>query len=300
MKKLFKNIALFLLPLLLLLYFLPIDKKLQYSGLTGDCHRHAFWIHDRIFWNTNDVDVAILGSSHTMNGVNDEILTLESNNQTITNFGYCRLGLNHRYVLLKEILKKKKIKHLIIEVRERESKYSHPIFPFVASSKDVLTAPPILNKAYFSDISKHFTYKIEITQEKLYHVSERYGIKDSDYGFHTTADTALSQVLEKAKQKKKIPNPSKLDRFFQSWYYNIYLKKINRICKKKDIKLSFLYMPSFGTPQTKPINFDELSTYGNVIIPPQHILDNKNYWYDPDHFNRAGADEFSKWLIKKL
>ena len=40
--------------------------------------------------------------------------------------------------------------------------------------------------------------------------------------------------------------------------------------------------------------------YGQVLMPPQHILDKQTNWKDENHFNQTGAEELSLWLIEAL
>ena len=94
MKTIFQNSALFLLPIIVLLLFIPINVRKQYEGLSGDCANHAIWIYDRIVKNETPIDIAFIGSSHTMHAVNDKSLTENSHGKNITNLGYCRFGRN--------------------------------------------------------------------------------------------------------------------------------------------------------------------------------------------------------------
>ena len=114
MKRLYKHIILFFLPVLLLIIIVPVNKRQKYLGLENDCFNHAIWIYDRLYKNSKPVDIAFLGSSHTINGINDKLIEeeLKRYNMTAANFGYCRLGRNLSYVLLKEIIKTKKPRYL--------------------------------------------------------------------------------------------------------------------------------------------------------------------------------------------
>jgi len=114
-----------MLPVWLLFIFLPVDKRQKYQGLVGDCGNKGLFLHDRVFINEKSIDMLFLGSSHLICGVDDQLIETKLNNKTtVANLGYCRLGRNFSYILLKEVLETKQPKHLILEVREDENRYN--------------------------------------------------------------------------------------------------------------------------------------------------------------------------------
>lgn len=305
MRKFIGHITLFIAPILVLLVILPVNKRLKYQGLKDDCLNHGIWVHDRIFENEKPIDYAFLGSSHTINSINDKLINENIDNGEAVNLGYCRFGRNLHYIILKELLSKKKVKHIFLEVREDENGFSHPIFPFMAETRDVLLAPPFLNHQLFSDIWTHHVYKIELMQDELYKQEKEAPINLESYGFSASYDTASSTFLEEIKTKRSQPKrqESEFERDFNKNYVRAYLAKINELCKENEVKLSFIYLPSFASIIEKPKEMNTYLQYGEVIIPPKSIFDNKDYWHDENHFNHAGAAAISLWLseeIKKL
>lgn len=302
MKKLIRNIALFCLPLLLLLMVVPVDKRMQYLGLKDDCFNHGIWIHDRIYHNPKPVDIAFLGSSHAINGFNDEFLSDSLEPLEAVNFGYCRLGRNLHYVLLKEILHKKKLKTLVLEVREEEDRYSHPVFPFLAKSRDAMLPNPFFNRDILIDMWNHLSYKVEIYQDMLYNQTEQppYRLEDHGYAYHT--DTASSVFLDRImvdRKQRSVRSPG-LEMRFHNNFAHVYLKKIARLCEARHIELYFLYFPSYGSAYELPLSIDTYEEYGKVLVPPKEIFADKNHWYDENHLNKAGATRLSAWLLGEL
>lgn len=302
MKKLFKNIALFLLPLIIGIIILPVDKRMKYGGLKDDCFNHGLWIHDRIFENNSPVDVAILGSSHTVNGVNDELLDSSLLGKKVVNLGYCRLGRNLSYVLLSELLEEKKPALIVLEVRENEDRYSHPIFPYLASDKKVMFPVALFNRDFFSDYWTHFSYKVELTQEYVFGKMQLEQISMEDYGFASHDDTASSRFLDSVQQARSKPK-QKLKQWQEDFYMAFpfaYLDKISDLCKKHNIQLIFLYLPSYGSPLQEPKQSSYYRKKGTLLLPPKDILENTDYWYDKSHLNKAGALELSMWLAEEI
>jgi len=304
MKHFHRNIVLFLLPLLVLILIMPVNQRLKYIGLKHDCFNHGIWIYDRIFNNSKPIDVVFLGSSHTINGINDQLIeeNIHNDQLAVVNFGYCRLGRNLDYVLLKEILKKKHPKYLFLEVREDEDRYSHPIFPYIASDKDVLFPWPFFDKNILSDIWTHFSYKIELFQDWIFFNTLEMPIRKNDFGFASSTDTASGKILNETKLKRNKPRPelTKPERDFHMSFARGYIKRIHKICKENHIKVVFLYLPSYGTSLNKPKEYDTYLKYGEVWIPPDQIMQNPAHWHDENHLNRAGAAQLSQWIADKI
>ena len=303
MRKLYKNIVLFFTPLLFILLVAPVNTRLKYQELKNDCFNHGIWIYDRIQNNSKPVDIAFLGSSQTINGINDKLIETEMNKTglSVVNFGYCRLGKNLIYVLLKEIVKTKHPKYVIIEIKGDEDRYSHPVFPYIADTRDVVLANPFFNRDLLGDMYLHFFYKMDLIQEKLFREAENTDIRTDDFGFASSADTATAEVLEKY-SNRCAPKPalSKLERNFHMHFPRVYLKKIHKLCEKNRIELYFLYIPVYCTCNQQPRELNTYTKYGKVIIPPCEIFNNPSVWHDENHLNQAGADEFSLWLSKVL
>jgi len=302
MRKLVIVTLVFLLPVAGVIILLPVSERQKYQGLKDDCFNHGIWIHDRIYHNDKPIDIAFLGSSHTINGINDKEISRLLQNRQAVNLGYCRLGRNLSYVLLKDLMAGKHIEHLVLEVRQTESRYSHPIFPHVAATRDVMLANPFFNKDALSDIWTHFAYKIELVQDILFQQEEAAPIRMQDYGFASSKDTASTALLNETKLKRSQPkNPmTNLERNFHSTYARFYLKKIHRLCDRNNIRITFLYLPSYGVPDERPAEYEIYKKYGNVFLPPRHILENQANWYDENHLNQIGANKLSIWVGEQI
>ncbi len=304
MLKFYRNISLFLLPVFLLLVLLPVSKQAKFQGLKNDCFNHGSWIYDRIFRQKKATDLIFLGSSKTINGIDDKLIEakLFKHQLTVANLGYCRLGRNFSYALLKEVLDKKQVTHVVLEVREKEDRYSHPIFPYIARTEDVLFPNPFFNRDILADIWTHFAYKIALSQDILYTYSPTIPVQSEVFGYSSLKDTADLELLRthQTKQLQQQANPNNLERSFYLCYPRIYLQKIHQLCEQRGITLTFLYLPSYGSRFDQPSEMATYQQYGAVLIPPDTILQEPAYWYDVEHFNQTGAAALSLWLAKEL
>jgi hypothetical protein len=302
MGRFLKHILVFLIPIVVIIGLLPVNQRLKYQGLKDDCFNHGIWIYDRIYNNPEPIDIVFLGSSQTINGIDDKLISDGTAGGVVVNLGYCRLGRNFSYALLKDVLSVREIKYVVVEVRENEDRYSHPIFPYIAQSSDVFFPNPFFNRDMLSDMWTHVAYKIELSQNLIYQQEDPVPVSMHDYGFAPSPDTAAISFLEEVLQKRSKPK-SPLSNFEQGFHGNfsrVYLKKISRLCIDNDIKLVFLYMPTYGANLDKPKEYDTYIKYGEVLIPPKHIYENQLNWQDENHLNSAGANELSLWLANHM
>ena len=102
------------------------------------------------------------------------------------------------------------------------------------------------------------------------------------------------------KHQKTKPNISELENRFHNRFPMAYVQQIYELCEAHNIKLSFVYIPGYGVP----FNPEELNTrygkYGDLLLPPQYIFNNTNYWADDGHFNATGGNALSVWIAEHL
>ena len=135
MKKLIKNIILFLLPFLagvISLFFIHVDKSFSYHFVKGECEDKASWMYHRTFEDERNIDVVFSGASQTSCAIMDQLISekltvAEGREVNVVNYGYCRRGRDIQYVMLKDLFTKKHPTLLILEVYEDEPKKSHPV-----------------------------------------------------------------------------------------------------------------------------------------------------------------------------
>lgn len=304
MKKALFKTALFLLPVMVVFILFPIDRRDRYNGLKEDCFNHGIWLYDRLFYSQKPIDIAFIGSSHTVNGINDKLIedSLKSTGLTVANFGYCRLGRNLSYVLLKELFSVRHPKAIVVEVMEDEDRYSHPIFPYIARTADVFAPVLLFNRDIFADMHEAISYKLTLIQQYLFADKVFVPISNEAFGFACSSDTAsfLTLLEVKKKRSEQKSDLSLAERNFYMRYPRSYLNNISEICKQHNANLIFLYLAGYGSKESFPKENDTYSRYGMVWIPPDSITNNTSYWKDENHYNQAGAASLSRWLAAEL
>lgn len=304
MKRFLIHLFAFLAPLFLLLFIIPINERMFYKNLSEDCMNKSVWVYDRIFNNPKSTDIVFLGSSHTINGIDDALIEkqISETSLNVVNLGYCRIGTNLEYILLKRITSVKNVKALVIEVREDEARFGHPIFPYLASSAEVFSSPVFINNSLFDDYYKHCYYRLEIMRNIVFQRTIHDSINLSPFGFSASMDTASSDFLSEigSGRDKETRRAEGIEKEIVYNYSFTYLNKITSLCKQKKIKLYFLYMPGFGNGNKEPGSLKGYQKLGTVLLPPNEILSNKNYWHDEDHLNQTGSTMLSTWVATQI
>ena len=297
MIKLFKNIFSFLLPILIGVIFISPPRELVYNGLNQLCSNHWTWLYKRIYTNDKPVDICFIGSSKTISGIDDRKIEsiLKDNDRHVLNLACCRLGRDMDYLLLKEVIKNKKPSHIVLEVREGESKFSHPVSPYIRSSTSQLSAYLLFNKNALLNYWIHFYYKVQIIQDWI-HGTHLSTTDKTDYGFGSSTDTMEMPSINPVKQ---IDTTHSWIQSLSHCYPMHYLNKIKRTCAQHKIKLSLLYLPNFGETRY-PVMIREYERLGKVYLPPKSIFENPDHWWDENHLNEAGAKLLSEWMAYQL
>jgi len=307
MKEILQKIALFfglLAVAVAILFTSPYSTEFARHFIKDDCYNHGAWIFDRITKNETPIDIAFIGSSHTIHSFQEKKMeAILENKFHLANLGYCRFGRNLEYLLVKELLANKSPKLVVIEVHEDEAKNSHDIFPYLANTKDLLVSPTIVNRDYFSDVFMGVSARLEQFKAK-YIFLEKYPEPDlNPYGYGESDRKATDEEFSKNKRGwikwvKRRSSPE-IEQIQLKYPYSYLLKTIN-LLKIKNIPFVFVYLPESGSNFRKPLRLDFYKQFGEVHTLPDSILNNQANWMDDMHFNNDGAGLVSEWMAEQL
>lgn len=307
MKRLLLKLILFFILLLIpvvILFKAPYEEEFVWHFIEGDCYNHGAWIFDRICRNPTPIDIAFIGSSHTIHAFQEKKMEeLLASSDHLTNLGYCRAGRNFEYALLKMLLKYKTPKMVVIEVNEDEAKNSHEIFAYISSSGDVLTTPTLVNRDYFLDVYHAAQARIEYFKARYIFKKATPAPDPTLYGYGEADRKALKEELEQnvnawAKRLKRTEYPS--IRKIQMKYPFSYLSKMIQLLNDKHIPIAFVYLPESGSKLQSPRYASYYQNLGTLFIPPSTIFADCDNWMDATHFNDKGSAIFSEWMARQL
>lgn len=296
-----------LLPLagVVLLFVLPPDKKYNFSFTHDNCLGQGTWIYNRLYSDTTNIDVAFVGSSHTICAINDSLIENEFTNAGkifhAANIAYCRLGRNLHYTFVNQLFSCKKTKYIVLEVSERENKTGHPEFGYFAEATDVFNPIWLFNSRVPVDIFDALLVRFFNSREKLTCTYVSRDVPNRLYGYMSASQTADTAQLRMAKDKnaKQSHRAKGLSHWFNNRYSFTYIERMKEVALAHKSELFFLYLPAYGSlPEPEEAAF--YKSKGNLLVPPAEILNNTANWKDPDHMNDKGAQEISTWISKKL
>ncbi|NQU51227.1 MAG: hypothetical protein HQ522_01685 [Bacteroidetes bacterium] len=311
MKQFSKYILLFSIPFSLgigYLFLIPVNKNFSYHFVKGECDNKANWIYNRIFENKNSIDIAFSGASQTACAIMDELIETELNEYSdrelnIANLGYCRRGRDIQYSMLKDLFSNKKPSVLVIEVAEDEPKKSHPVFPYLASSRDLFGSSILFNQRYLSAIWKGIVVRFEYLKFRIFKTKSLISQDLGKYGYRLSLQTAPTNILEqnKAIWKSRLSNTkSVFARKIELNYSKHYLEKIVTLANKNNCKVLFLYLPESGSNLKLPLLADYYKELSELIVLPDSIIKDKSNWKDATHLNDSGAILASKFIVSVL
>lgn len=288
----------------LALFLAPYSKEFAWHYIEKDCYNHGAWIFERMVKNQTPIDVAFIGSSHTIHAFQDqkmeEILGPDCH---LANLGYCRYGRNLQFVLLKLLLQHQSPKLIVIEVHEDEEKNSHDIFPYLADTKDLLMTPTLVNRDYFSDLVHGASARLEcfkseyIFRKKMQEPDTRlYGYGESDR-IATSEELADNRNAWKRRlERKSLKSVEKI----QMSYPRAYLDKMIDLLKTRNIPFVFIYLPESGSKLDIPKYASYYRQFAPLLIPPPSLTDKPEYWMDASHLNDKGSEILSVWMAEQL
>jgi len=307
MKQILLKIALFFgllaIPLVALFIF-PYSEEFAYHYIEHDCYNHGSWIYDRINHNPTPIDIAFIGSSHTIHAFQDKkIDELLENEFCSGNLGYCRYGRNLEYTLLRMLLEHKTPKLIVIEVHEDEEKNSHDIFPYLAKTDDLLLTPTPINRDYFADLYNGASARLEYFKAK--YIFRKVNLEPSPelYGYAATDRNVSAQELKEnqtAWQKRLGSTPIQTIEKIKIKYPLAYLEKMIALMKERNIPFLFVYLPEFGSKLTSPKYARYYQNLAPMLIPPQSIFNDTSNWMDASHLNDKGSGLLSEWMAEQL
>lgn len=307
MKRFLRRVLLFLLPPALvcaLLFRFPFDKKFAYQYVKGDCDNRGGWLYPQMNSNSNG-GIVFIGSSRTMNGVNDSLLEalLAQNGkaQPVLNLGYCRLGDNLWYSLVKDYLRRHHPKQIIFEVREEEAFGSHPVFPFLADAEDLISQPSWINQSYVSNFYDGWLMRLDYQRHHWLDLPDSASAASTArWGWRRGDIYADTNYLAQVKQKRIADSVSTMPlRNLNLRYPQAWLAQTVALAKAHGAEVKFLFLPEYGSPIKTPRETTFYQSFGELILPPDSIFTNPKHWKDDAHLNSEGAEALTRWLFRR-
>lgn len=281
-----------------------LDRKFAWTSAPIDCDNRGAYIYNRIFEDTTPVDIALIGTSRTINGLMDTLMSRRlteahyfDDSVHVANLGYCRFGNELPMIIAQDLFSRKKPSIVLIEISERFGVSSHPMYPYFASTSELFAAPSYANQSALSNLYNGFLVRVTQTRSELFGF-EHEVVSTPPYGYRGYPDSA-----DPASLKDPDIQPANLQgawRSIQTTYVRAWIQSLVELCKANGSKVFFVYMPSFHDQPTPLEGMDFYQKLAPVWIIDRNMIGSRSCWRENDHFNDKGAYIFSEWLCSQL
>lgn len=273
------------------------DPGFLYANARGDCSGRSAFLYNAIYNAKNNYDVIFVGSSRTMNDINDSLLNTLGG-ASYLNMGYCRYGRNLEYFFAREFCKTHRPKKIVVEVRGSEGDSPHPMTAFFMPASEVAEGFLTGRTETFSGLYDKFLCNLKFIRSKLFNHPVGFDpAQDPVFGFwaREAHDDMNALNVEKRKDSLEVINETRGDERLNR-NSEFYLKKLKTLCAETKASLYFLYLPGFGKSRQKPRHSNQLEELGHLLNPPDSIFCTPANFSDHGHLNRHGAWQLSLWL----
>lgn len=310
MTRFLKYCALFFFPIIVAccaVLLLPLDKRFAYSFVKGECSGHASWLHDRIHEHDRPIDIAFVGSSVGWGAFDDrslsELLSDSLSREVhVANLSFCRPGLNLRALIIEDIIRAKKPKQIVLELRPDPSMGGHPVYGFLARTENILCPPTRLYQAYPPDLKKALVVRWEQIRQHLY-PKVQYQPELKVHGIGVDPKLADQEFMKGVQQKRLKENPFPKQTLQERIHFHVYwksLEHIARLCEKNDVRFSLCFMNNIGRSSGVPRFESQLTRLAEIWYPPDSISQNPAFYSDIVHYNQEGMNALTPFLAEKL
>jgi len=318
-----------MLAALAMMLAIPHDPYVRWQMTTTEAFARLGWIYERTHFDPTPVDVAVVGTSHTMNGIDGlavargladrGVRTADGHCPTVTNFAVPMFGRNMHYAVAREVLARKP-RLMVLEVLENETRKPHPLFYRVAATHDLVSAPVLLNTDFALDLMRLPWRQVVAGVETL--APAEFGLKrqwsPADYDGSTVDNTRVINVggqaltppwtrvmpEERLKQESAAvmarKNLNFLPKSLARYEYAVpdrYVPGILDLARQAGTPVLLLYLPGYGRPAAP---YDMRLYDGARMVAINDILARTDIWHDIDHLNAKGAALASARLAELL
>ena len=283
------------------------------------------WIYERVNYDNTPVDVAIIGSSRSQAAVDaprlEDDLFKRGINLRIVNFSVPVNGRDLHYVILRELLRHKHPKIIVIPINELPERTGHEAYKYVANPYD------IIRPRYFGDL--RYLGNVIFLPYRQGRVFATWFLKtvvgqpmafDRSIYPGSNIDTTRSFMSKEGhwvEQEKSYPGAvlQVARRRFEHTQHAPYLSKnfadlefgnerssIRRmvtLARLRNVNVVFLFIPYYGS-QDRIEDVGFYKKLAPLIDGSSFSSRSELYSSDVRHMNHAGAEVFTDWLAQRL
>ncbi|MEO0586227.1 MAG: hypothetical protein AAF078_01180 [Planctomycetota bacterium] len=296
---------------------LPDDAYVRFQQLGGDFVK-AQWVYERIVFDDAPIDVAVLGTSRTMDAVDSgmlsEAVSAAGTPIVAANLAVPQHGRNLHRAFLERALEHKAPALVLIEVREIEDRRGHAMFAEVADVDEMLGQPLVLHFNVLSDAAKFARRRPTVALASLmpsvaevdpafdagaywgthpaYHrEGDVYAELSKDFLDHLASDydrDVADRVL-----------PGSLAGLEHRFAVDT-LERIAAAAEAEGAGVAFYYLPGYGSGGREPVHADVYRELGELWLPPAELFEDPTMFIDLHHVRKPVREAYTAWLAGRV
>ncbi|MEM6333117.1 MAG: hypothetical protein AAF823_07235 [Planctomycetota bacterium] len=301
----------------LVLVALPDDAYVRFQQLGGDFVK-AQWVYERIVFDESPIDVAVLGTSRTMDAVDSgllsEVVSAAGEPIVAANLAVPQHGRNLHRAFLERTLEHKRPRLVLIEVREIEDRRGHAMFAEVADVDEMLGQPLVLHFNVLSDAAKFARRRPTVALASLMP-----GVAEVDPAFDAEAYWGTHPAYHREGDVYDELTRDFLDRMAAAYERDVAdrllpgsleglehrfaiqtLERIAAAAEAGGAAVVFYYLPGDGSGGTEPVHAAVYRELGELWLPPAELFEDPAMFIDLHHVRKPVREAYTAWLAGRV
>jgi hypothetical protein len=305
---------------------LPDRPFRRWGSLHGTIYAETNWLYERTRFDPTPIDIAIVGTSRSREGVSAPRLDADLEAQGLplhsVNFSLVQAGRGSDLAMLDELFRDKKPKLIVYEIQEYPNRNVHPAYKYIGSPGSVASSLLWRNTEYVDD-AVYLPYRqMKSLWDGLldgFDLGDAHFVRSAYPGpeLETTGFMPLrSDVVENLQAAE---DPEKLQedsvafqthnrirashmppglRQLGAWDDRAFLKRVVAMAHSHDVPIVFLYIPYYQGSAT----IQAQGIYGGLapIWSAGFLRDRSDIWNNIVHLTGAGSHVLTDWLAVQI
>jgi hypothetical protein len=296
---------------------LPDNPYQRWQLLENSIHKRARWIHERIHFDPEPIDIAIIGSSRFGAGLNAPLIARQMSlpEGRVVNFALPESGRNLNALVVDELYTTKRPRLLVIGVIEKPGRFGHNAFKYLAPPALLASPGHPANVKWPGDLAYLPYRQLKLTAARFFpaamglrtrfepalYAGSSIDARDFLPDGAGEAQASLAE-LERGVRKLEAGNtppvlpPSLADVEFGDERH--YLRRILAQARAHGTRVVFVALPYY----TGPTELQEQAFYAGFgpVLNAHFVADDPALFADYGHLNSRGAELASRWLAGQL
>jgi hypothetical protein len=305
----------------------PQNDYYRWQELDHGTTRKADWIYERLHFDAERIDVALIGTSRTGGGLSGPDIEADYCAATgrrirVANLSIPETGRNIHYVIAKEAMRAKRPALTVVELNEIEARRQHRGFVALADVEDVLKAPVIGNVNYFPDLARLPGRQAALwfrwlagrgaVRSKFDPAAYQGHDLDRTRALPLLDGTVISRFAAAPRNELDAGRASRVEarsgmrrlpsaiRKFEHRVPRIYLRKIEALVAANGRELDYAFLPAWTEGALPPALAHDLGVSRPIIDLGGRIAEDPGKWLDETHVNAWGAADLSSRFAAAL